>query len=549
MGVRVVAKEAELAGQATSAARTENASGAFGESMLRQWLQLPGPRGGSAAVTGSEATAAQETGTQTMVQRTPQLSAPATRPVAEKSDAAVGAGNDATDEKVAHEGPASKANPVSPQVSLQGRTQIAEGRTGIADGRSRIVPGANENPTAVANGAEGAAVTTAVPVQTLAVAATVPVTAAIPVTIPGNAVSTEKANSTEISSAELMPSAVPGPAEVVAPGRTAPVAGPARLERVAEKPAGDAPGKPASAEKKKLAGESAAPQSSAPQSSAPQSSVPQSSVPQSSVPAQLSAAPTAALAPTAHVSQVAGETAPAALPAARPTPIAASASRPTAPGNGPAVLDTGRPAGHPISAPAQEHAAAPTGSAGVAVPVQHAGTPQAGGAPSPALNAQQNLSASVSLPAAMAVSPAAGHAAHAVAPGAAFDRIDSGSAPQMLSHTPQRLDVGVRDPGLGWVEIRAHAAEGQIAATVSASSASHPALAAQLPAMRDYLAGQQVRVDALQAQPFDASSEGGRNSSRQSSQGQDGGAAAAGAGTDFPDEAEPERFSWIDVRV
>ena len=139
------------------------------------------------------------------------------------------------------------------------------------------------------------------------------------------------------------------------------------------------------------------------------------------------------------------------------------------------------------------------------------------------------------------------HTTHAAPPGAAFDRIDSGATPQVLSRTPQRLDVGVRDPGLGWVEIRAHAAEGQIAATVSTSAAVHSAVAAQLPAMRDYLAGQQVRVDTLNAQTFGASAEGGRHAP-----GQQSGHAAKPPASPVAGpvaEAEAESLSWIDVRV
>jgi hypothetical protein len=134
-------------------------------------------------------------------------------------------------------------------------------------------------------------------------------------------------------------------------------------------------------------------------------------------------------------------------------------------------------------------------------------------------------------------------------PGAAFDHIDSGAMPQVLSRTPQRLDVGMRDPGLGWVEIRAHAAEGQIAATVSASSETHPVLAAQLPAMRDYLAGQQVRVDTLNAKAFEASPDEGRHAGRDPDPRRDAAGGAMAALPEFSDEAEPQSLSWIDVRV
>ena len=166
----------------------------------------------------------------------------------------------------------------------------------------------------------------------------------------------------------------------------------------------------------------------------------------------------------------------------------------------------------------------------------------------PAHGVQQLSSApvSISLPARMS-----GGAARAAppSPGVAFDRIDSGAAPQMLNRTPQRLEVGVHDPGLGWVEVRARAAEGQIAATLSTSSATHPAVAAQLPAMREYLAGQQVRVDTLNAQPFEAGSEGGRNASGNRNPNGNTPATSGEALPDLSGEAEPESLSWIDVRV
>lgn len=136
-------------------------------------------------------------------------------------------------------------------------------------------------------------------------------------------------------------------------------------------------------------------------------------------------------------------------------------------------------------------------------------------------------------------------------PGAAFNRLDSGSPPQVLSHTPQKLDVGVQDARLGWVEIRAHAAEGQIRALVSTPAASHPALAAQLPALRDYLASHQVRVHTLNAEPHGGSAGGRRNSSgQQKSNG--GGSGTSGEREPLrsgPAESEPESLSWVDVRV
>lgn len=203
------------------------------------------------------------------------------------------------------------------------------------------------------------------------------------------------------------------------------------------------------------------------------------------------------------------------------------------------------------SAAAEEHAPAP----GTAVPVEHVAsdvTPaglkaSSVSVPVPALTGHQNSAAAAPLPSTALPAAFAVHRAAAPFSGTAFDHIDSGMAPQVLSRTPQRLEVGVRDPGLGWVEIRAHAAEGQIGAMVSASQAAHPALAAQLPAMRDYLAGQQVRVDTLGAQPFEASADGGRSAPENRNPG--GNTHAAAMATPAPEDAEPESLSWVDVRV
>lgn len=136
-------------------------------------------------------------------------------------------------------------------------------------------------------------------------------------------------------------------------------------------------------------------------------------------------------------------------------------------------------------------------------------------------------------------------------PGAVFQRIDSGSAPQLLTSTPQRLDVGVRDSGLGWVEIHARSAEGQVTAMLNASSVAHAAISAQLPAMRDYLASQQVRIHTLASEPFHASADSGRGSSGNQDQGAGARSAAAAISRLPAISAEPdaESLSWIDVRV
>lgn len=120
-----------------------------------------------------------------------------------------------------------------------------------------------------------------------------------------------------------------------------------------------------------------------------------------------------------------------------------------------------------------------------------------------------------------------------------FDRMDGAAAPRVLESTPQRLAVGVRDAGLGWVEVRTHAAGSQVAAVVATSSgASHQAIAAELPSIREYLVGQHVRVDALMAEPFSTGYD--RGSAPGHSAGQDDPHQAARHDFRNPTTTQPE---------
>lgn len=79
-----------------------------------------------------------------------------------------------------------------------------------------------------------------------------------------------------------------------------------------------------------------------------------------------------------------------------------------------------------------------------------------------------------------------------------FDRMDQGASPVVLHAGAQRVEVGVHDPQLGWVEIRAQNTAGQVdARLVASSSQTHSALAAQLPAMAQYLQERDVRVGTI----------------------------------------------------
>jgi len=71
----------------------------------------------------------------------------------------------------------------------------------------------------------------------------------------------------------------------------------------------------------------------------------------------------------------------------------------------------------------------------------------------------------------------------------------------LLHAAPHQIAVGITDPSLGWVEVRAERIAGQIAATLSTNStASHAALTSVLPTMATYLQDhhtgvQQVHVE------------------------------------------------------
>lgn len=79
-----------------------------------------------------------------------------------------------------------------------------------------------------------------------------------------------------------------------------------------------------------------------------------------------------------------------------------------------------------------------------------------------------------------------------------YDRIDQGVAPVLLHSGVQHVSVGVHDPDLGWVEIQTQSAAGHVDATLLTSSGqTHASLAAQLPAMAQYLEQRDVRVGTL----------------------------------------------------
>ena len=132
--------------------------------------------------------------------------------------------------------------------------------------------------------------------------------------------------------------------------------------------------------------------------------------------------------------------------------------------------------------------------------------------------------------------------------------MDAAAAPQVMESAPHRLAVGVRNDGLGWVEIRTHAAAGQIAAVLATSSGdAQAAVHASLPQVREFLAGQQVRVDQLGSESYAASGGEGHESAggNNTQSGGAPGAPASNAGTAeiFAEDDADEVLSYISVRV
>ena len=95
-------------------------------------------------------------------------------------------------------------------------------------------------------------------------------------------------------------------------------------------------------------------------------------------------------------------------------------------------------------------------------------------------------------------SPAAVHGPASVAGLDPYEQLNQATPAVALHSTANRFAVGVHDPSLGYLEIDAQSAAGQIsAALVTNSSLSHASLAAQLPSLHQYLGDQQVRLSHL----------------------------------------------------
>jgi hypothetical protein len=129
-----------------------------------------------------------------------------------------------------------------------------------------------------------------------------------------------------------------------------------------------------------------------------------------------------------------------------------------------------------------------------------------------------------------------------------YDRIDQGAAPVVLHSGAQHVSVGVHDADLGWVEIQTQSAAGHVEATlVTASALSHDSLAAQLPAMAQYLEQHDVKVGTLTVhhEMPGSNAGGGLSGGTGFSSGNNGaGAHHSGSGNPGGERAAP-RYSGI----
>lgn len=108
----------------------------------------------------------------------------------------------------------------------------------------------------------------------------------------------------------------------------------------------------------------------------------------------------------------------------------------------------------------------------------------------------------------------------------AFMALDSAAAGErgvFLHAAPHQVVVGVTDPALGWVEVRAEHVAGQVTAVLATSSAaSHAALTSVLPSMATYLQEHHAGVQQVHVETSFANGQTGTGSQGQSSPQRDG---------------------------
>ena len=147
------------------------------------------------------------------------------------------------------------------------------------------------------------------------------------------------------------------------------------------------------------------------------------------------------------------------------------------------------------------------------------------------------------------VSGSVSGASHGTAVGTVspYDRIDQGTAPVVLHAGAQQVAVGVHDPSLGWVEIKTQSAAGHVDATLVASSGqTRDALAAQLPAISQFLEQRDVRVGSLVVNHQSAGSgtnHSGNGSGQHAGPGYGGNGGSGGNGANSGGERRAPQYS------
>ncbi|MGH9616272.1 MAG: hypothetical protein ACRD28_05970 [Acidobacteriaceae bacterium] len=103
----------------------------------------------------------------------------------------------------------------------------------------------------------------------------------------------------------------------------------------------------------------------------------------------------------------------------------------------------------------------------------------------------------------------------------AFTALDSAATGQrgvLLHAAPNQVSVGVTDPSLGWVEVRAERVAGQVTAALAATSAaSHAVLTSVLPSMATYLQQQHAGVQHVHVETGLSGGQSGAGSQGQPS--------------------------------
>lgn len=102
----------------------------------------------------------------------------------------------------------------------------------------------------------------------------------------------------------------------------------------------------------------------------------------------------------------------------------------------------------------------------------------------------------------------------------AMDRAGSGPGGSLLHASPNQVSVGVADPHLGWIEVRAERVGGQVTAALTVNSiTSHTELTSALPAISSYLNDHHQAVQHIHVEPGQAAWQTAAGSQEQSSGG------------------------------